>query len=102
MTATLTTSHRPRFSGTARSRPRPHEAVGDRDGDRALPVRAGRLAEDRTERPAERPEAREADVEADLTHAAIGLAQEESRALDAAALQVAVRRLGERRAELPD
>jgi hypothetical protein len=59
-----------------------------------------RHAQDLAERPAERAEAREADVEADLRDAAVGLAQEERRALDPAALQVAVRRLAEDGAEL--
>jgi hypothetical protein len=59
----------------------------------------GRLADDVLERAAERPEAEEADVQGDLGDAAVGLAQEDHRALDAAALQVAVRRLAEGRAE---
>ena len=48
------------------------------------------------------PEAGEADVEADLGDAAVGLAQQEHRPLDPAALQVAVRRLAERRPEGAD
>ena len=68
----------------------------------AVAVRARRLADDRAERPAERAEAREADVEADLGDAALGLAQHEHRPLDAAALEVAVRRLAEGGAEGPD
>src|SRR5262249_13115562 len=60
------------------------------------------LADDLAERAAERAEAEEADVEADLGDAALGLAQQEHRALDAAALQIAVRRLTERRLEGAD
>jgi hypothetical protein len=60
-----------------------------------------RLADDRPEGPAERSEAREADVEADVRDAALGLAEEEHRPLNAPALQVAVGRLAEDRAEAP-
>ena len=49
---------------------------------------------------AERAEAVEADVEADIGDAAIGRSQQEHRALDAPALQVAVRRLAEGVAEV--
>ena len=45
------------------------------------------------------PRLREADVEADVGDAAVGLAQEEHRALDAPPLEVAVRRLAEHGAE---
>src|SRR5262249_37508769 len=51
---------------------------------------------------AERAQAVEADVEADVGDAAIGRPQQEHRALDAPALQVAVRRLAERRAKRSD
>jgi hypothetical protein len=51
------------------------------------------------ERPAERAQAGEADFEADVGHAVVGCAQEEHRPFDAAALQVAMRRFAERRAE---
>src|SRR3954452_7447046 len=102
MAATLIAAPRLRFSKTARSRVGQREAVGDglRDGPRA--VLARRLADDRAERPAERPEAREADVEADLGHGTIRVTEQEHRPLDAPALQVAVRRLAERRAERAD
>src|SRR3954452_14178640 len=89
------------FSETARSRLRPREAARDRLDRRVAPVLRRRAPDDLAERPAERPEAREADVEADLGDAAVGLAQQEHRPLDAPALQVAVRRLAERRAERP-
>src|SRR5215207_2374133 len=102
MWATLIDAARARFSETARSRPGPREAVGDRGDVGAPAIRRRRLAHDRAERPAEGPEAGEADVEADLRHAAVGLAQQEHRALDAAALQVTVRGLAERRPERPD
>src|SRR3954462_4807142 len=81
------------FSETARSRPCHGKAVGDVVGDAALAVAGGRLAHDAAERAAERAEAREADVEANLGHAAVGLDEQEHRALDAAPLEVAMRRL---------
>ena len=59
----------------------------------------GRLADDLAERPAEGPEAGEADIEADVGDAAVGLAQEEHRALDSSPLQVPVGRLPEDGAE---
>src|SRR5436190_13574305 len=90
------------FSKTARSRPGHREAARRRLGAGALAVLARRLPDDRPERPAERAEAREADVEGHVGHAPIGLAQQEHRALDAAALEVAVRRLAEGRAEGAD
>ena len=49
---------------------------------------------------AERAEAVESDVEADLGHGTVGLAQQLHRTLHPAALQVAVRRLAKRRPEL--
>src|SRR5688572_7016051 len=93
-----TLAHRPpaRFSETAWSRPRPREA--GRDGaqvSRPPAIGRRRLADDRAKGTTERSQAREADVEADLGDAAIGLAQEEHRALDPAPLQIAVRRLAE-------
>src|SRR5690242_8575735 len=93
----------PRFSEIAAwSRPRHREARRYGDGLAAGAELARRLAHDLAERPAERAEAVEADVERDLGHAAVGLAQQEHRALDAAALQIAVRRLAEGRLEGAD
>jgi hypothetical protein len=57
------------------------------------------LPHDREERAGERAEAGEADVQADVGHAAVGLAQKEHGAFEPAALQVAVRRLAEGGAE---
>src|SRR3954451_5977615 len=91
-----------RFSETARSRPGHAEAGRRGRHGRGLAVLARRLADDDAERAAERAEAPEADVDGDLGHAAVGLAQQEHRALDAPALQVAMRRLPERGAERPD
>ena len=68
----------------------------------APPICGRRLADDVAERPAERPQAGEPDVEADVGHAAVGLAQQEHRPLDPPALQIAVRRLAERGAKRPD
>src|SRR3954471_20225839 len=91
-----------RFSETARSRPGHPEARRDRRDGRPPAIGARRLADDVAERAAERAETGEADVEADLGDAPVGLAQEEHRALDPAALEVAVRRLAERRPERAD
>src|SRR5215211_3467567 len=102
MPATLIDGGVPGFSETARSRPHAREATRDRPRIRPLAVRAGRYAHDLAERTAEGPEAGEPHVEADLGHAAIGLAQHEHGALDPAALEVAMRRLAERRPEGPD
>src|SRR4051812_34680084 len=75
------------FSETARPRPG-HRKTG-RDGapDRgaAAAIGDGRDADDVSERPAEGAQAGEADVEADVGHAALALAQQPHRALDAAA-----------------
>src|SRR3954464_7530311 len=102
MAPTLIEDAGARFSKTARSHPAHREARRGVGRLRAAAVLRGRLADDAAERAAERAEAREADVEADLGDAAVGLAQQEHRALDAAALQVAVWRLAEGRAERPD
>src|SRR4051812_18243107 len=102
MAATLIDAPPVGFSKTARPRPRHREAVGDGLGVDARAVRGRRLADDGMEGAAEGPEAPEADVEADVGDAAVGLAQQEHRALDPAALEVAVGRLAERRAEGPD
>ena len=61
-----------------------------------------RLADDLPKRATERPQAVEPDVEADVGDAAIGLAQQEHRALHSAPLQVTVRRLPEDDAECAD
>src|SRR5690349_7318492 len=95
MEVTLVAARPVRFSETARPRPRHGEAVGDVVRDPPPAVAGGRFADDGAERPAERPEAGEADVEADVGHAAVGLHEQEHRPLDAPALQVAMRRLAE-------
>src|SRR5437660_11943620 len=87
-----------RFSKTARSRPRHPKAGRDRVGIGTVAILRRGLADDLPERPAERAEAHEAHVEADLGDAAIGLPQHEHRPLDAAPLEIAVRGLAERRA----
>src|SRR5437762_2477363 len=66
----------------------------------ARAVLRGRLADDRAKRATEGAQAVEAHVEADLGDRTRGLAQQLHRTLHAAALQVAVRRLAERGAEL--
>src|SRR5918992_612203 len=94
---------RARFSKTARSRPGLREA--GKNGSEVggpPPVGGQRLADYLGECPTERPETREAHVEADLRHAAVGLPEQEHRTLHTAALQVAMRRLAERGAKDPD
>ena len=82
---------------------RPHgrhlEAVGRHHRPMPGAVARRRLADDLPERAAEGPQAGEADVEADVGDAAVGLAQQEHRALHPPPLQVAVRRLPEDGAE---
>src|SRR4029077_14107688 len=93
---------RSRFSKTARSHPGHREAC--RDG-RYLTLGAvvgGVGAHDFAERPAEGPETRESDVEADVRDRALCLSKQEHGALDASALQVAVWCLAKRRPEGPD
>src|SRR5262245_35721650 len=65
-----------------------------------LPVARRRLTDDPAKRAAERSKAVEADVEADLRHGAVGLAQQLHCSLHAAALQVPVRGLAEGGTEL--
>src|ERR1700750_2973519 len=96
MPATLRAAALRGFSESARwAVQRRRHARGDaqRRGPRA--VFARRAAHDGAERPAERAEAREPDVEADLRDGAVGLAQERHRPFDPAPLQVAVRGLAE-------
>src|SRR5256885_12599224 len=97
-----------RFSKPAllsrRAHPR-HRPAGRHEQRRALAGEAravlrGRLADDRAKRAAERAQAVEAHVEADLGDRARGLTQELHGPLHAPALQVAVRRLAESGAEL--
>src|SRR5688500_15574152 len=87
------------FSETARPRPG-HRKTGRRSGhDRVLAVFGGRLADDVAEGARERAQAVEPDVEADVGHAAVRFPQQVHRALDAATLQVAMRRLAKSRPE---
>src|SRR5918997_3389583 len=103
MRAKLLDARTARFSETARSRPRACEAR--RNGAKvggAAPIARRRLVDDRPERPAKGAEARKADVEADLAHLALGLAQEEHRPLNAPTLEVAMRGLAKGGAEGAD
>src|SRR6478672_5222000 len=107
MTATLDRGLAVRFSETALSRrPCPGHRPAGRHAQRcsvageAGAVARRRLAEDPAERTAEGAQAVESDLEADLGHGAVGLAQQLHCALHAAALQVAMRALAERRPEL--
>src|SRR6267143_3233648 len=99
---TLDGVSRPGFSKTARSRPGHGEAVRDGHDGPALPVFARRFADDLLKTPAERAQADEADVQADLCHVTVGRTQQIHGALDAAALEIAMGRLAEGRAEGPD
>src|SRR5258705_12251161 len=101
MAATLDHGSAARFSVSARYRAfahgaRPRHGPASRHWQRdsgvaeAGAVGRRRLAHDGTERTAERAQAVEPHVEADLGHGALGLAQQLHGALDAAALQVAV------------
>src|SRR3989442_12089254 len=99
---TLDRVSRPGFSKTARSRPGHGEAVRDGHDGPALPVLARRFDGDLLKAPAERNQAGGADVQADLRHVTVGRAQQIHGALDAAALEIAMGRLAEGRAEGPD
>src|SRR5712692_5868764 len=92
---------RPGFSKTARSHVGHREAARNRFDLGAIAVFAGRDPDDVTKCAAEGAEAVEADIEADVGDASLGLAQLEHRALDPPALEVAVRRLAEGHAERP-
>src|SRR6266480_2468073 len=81
------------FSKTARSRPGHREAVGDGLDGPTLAIGARRLADDISKDPAERTQAAEADVEADVGHTSIGCPQQVHGALDPATLEIAVRGL---------
>src|SRR3954451_19736315 len=108
MDVTVDTAGRNRFSKTALL------ARGSRPGHRparrhaqcrptareSRAVCARRLTNDIPERATEGAKAVEADVEADLGHGTIRLSQQLHRPLDAAALEVTVRRLAERVTEL--
>src|SRR5260370_34151626 len=91
----------PGFSKTAGSHVGHREAARHRFDLGAITVFAGRDADNITKRAAEGAETVEADIEADVGDASRGLAQLEHRALDAPALEVAVRRLAEGRTERP-
>src|SRR3954468_7710208 len=95
MAATLCAGGGRRFSETARPGPGSGDAVGDGLGGRAGPVGRRALADDGPERAAERAEAGEPHVEADLGHRSLALAQQRHGPLDAAALEVAVGALAE-------
>src|SRR5215210_3084713 len=102
MRATLTGAAPVRFSKTARSRPFLREATRDAAQVGGPPaVGRRRVADDRLEGPAEGAEAVEADVQADLAHAPVGLPQKEHRALDPPPLEVPVGGLPEGGAEGP-
>src|SRR4051794_33913690 len=72
-----------------------HVAGGTRAGAPSLTVCRRRHAEHACECAAERPEAGEPDIQADLGHGALRFTQERHRPLEPASLQVAMRRLAE-------
>src|SRR5438132_6413741 len=99
---TLDDVARPVFSKTARSCPGHGEAGRDGLDRSALAVDGWRLADDLLKAAAEGTQAVEANVEADVRHAAVGRPQQEHRPLDPAPLEVAVRSLAEGRAKGSD
>src|SRR5436853_3840591 len=90
------------FSKTARSCPGHRETVRHGHDRAALAVGRRRLANDCLKTAAERAQAVEAHVEADVGHASIGGTQQEHRPLDPAALEIAVWRLAKSRAKGPN
>src|ERR1700730_5648792 len=90
------------FSKTARSCPGHREAVWDRFDRAALTIGGWRLAEDFLKNAAERAQAVETKAEEEDGQPSIGRPQQEHCPLDPAALEVAVRRLAERRAKRSD
>src|SRR5260370_28897159 len=91
----------PGFSKTARSHVGHREAARHRFDLGALAIFAGRDPDDVTKCAAEGAEAVEADIEADVSDAALGFAQLEHRAFDPPALEVAMRRLAEGPSDAP-
>src|SRR5260370_7320993 len=91
----------PGFSKTAGSHVGHREAARHRFDLGTCAIFAGCDAEDVTEWAAEGAEGVEADIEADVSDAALGLAQLEHCALNPPALEVAVRHLAESRAKRP-
>src|SRR6266851_6676989 len=89
----------PGFSKTARPRPCHREAGRHRHHDASISVFGRRDADDVAEGAAERAQAAEADVEAHVRHASLGLSKQEHGALDAPSLQVAMRGLAKGRFE---
>src|SRR2546426_10033387 len=81
------------FSKTARSRPGHREAVGNGLDRPPLAVGAWRLADDVPKNPAEGTQAGEADVEADVGHAAVGGPQQVHGTRDPAPLEISMRGL---------
>ncbi len=84
-----------RFSKTARSRPRHNEARRSGRHASSLAELRRRFAHDVAESAAERTQAAEPDVQANVCHAPIRGAQKKHRALDAPALEIAMRGLAE-------
>src|SRR5215471_8941573 len=91
-----------RFSKTARSRPGHGEAGGNRLDLREPAILGRRFADDVVERPAERSQAGEADVETNLGDGTARFAEQKHGALDPATLEVTVRRFAERGTEGAD
>src|ERR1700687_2622133 len=90
------------FSETARSHPAHREAGRHGKDQLAISVFSRSVADDFGEGPAEGTQAVEANVHANVRDASLGLSEQEHRALDAPALQVAVRRFAKGRLEGPD
>jgi hypothetical protein len=75
------------------------DTVWRHDRTVAEPVMGRRLADNVAEGPAERAQAGEANVEANVGDASVGLAQQEHRSLDPAPLQIVMRRFAKDGAE---
>src|SRR5467141_2482771 len=93
---------RPGFSKTAGSHVGHREAARHRLDLRAIAIFTWRHANDFSKGAAEGTEAVEADIQAYVGDASLRFAQHEHGALDAPALEVAVRSLAEGRSESPD
>src|SRR5579875_17754 len=108
MARTLDAASGKRFSNPAQSaggaKPGHRPACGNPQprafAGKSAPVHGRRLSDDLPEGAAERPEAAEADLEADLRHRTAGLAQQLHRPLHPTSLQVSVRCLPKGGAEL--
>jgi hypothetical protein len=92
----------PGFSETARSCPGHDKAGRSLNGLFTLSVFTGCNPDDVSKRPTERSEAGETDVETDVGHGSVRLAEHEHRAFDASSLEISMGRLSKRPLEGSD